>query len=113
MADVARTVIDALDSPSLGGGARHCAEILEAYLDQHDWHQLVLYGDRLGNGAVFKRLGYMVEAAELGTPELARECRVRLTGGVALLDPAAPARGERVPSWGLVANARITAQAAS
>ena len=35
-ADPARTVVDILDRPRLGGGIRHGAEILEAYLDEHD-----------------------------------------------------------------------------
>jgi predicted transcriptional regulator of viral defense system len=57
-ADPARTVVDILDSPKFGGGMRHGAEILAAYLDEHDPAKLIEYGDMLGNRAVFKRLGY-------------------------------------------------------
>src|SRR5580658_10318870 len=48
-ADPARTVVDILDSPKLGGGVRHGAEVLAAYFDEHDPMSLVDAGDRLGN----------------------------------------------------------------
>src|ERR1700722_2185644 len=51
-ADPARTVVDILDRPKLGGGIRHGAEVLAAYLDEHDPMTLVETGDRLGNRAV-------------------------------------------------------------
>lgn len=104
MADPSRTVVDILDDPRLGGGIRHCTDILAAYLDGHDWQTLVQYADRLGNRAVFKRLGYLAEVTELGGEELSRECRARISAGVSLLDPGVPVRGERVGRWGIRAN---------
>lgn len=113
MADPARTVIDILDTPALGGGIRHCAEILAAYLEENDSQPLVEYGDRLGNRAVFKRLGYLLEAAELGRTDLVDVCRQRLSAGISLLDPGAPASGPRVSRWHLRANVAVTRQDAS
>lgn len=104
MADRARTVIDILDDPSLGGGIRHCAEVLEVYVRENDWRTLVEYGDRIENRTIFKRLGYLVEAMELGATDLVDECRQRLSAGITLLDPGAPARGRRVSRWGLRIN---------
>lgn len=112
-ADEARTVIDVLDDPSIGGGIRHVAEILEAHLTDFDGAQLVEYGDRLGNGTVFKRLGYLTEALRLGDDELLSACRRRLTGGVSLLDPDAPSTGRRVGEWGLRVNVRLEESSAS
>ena len=107
IADPARTVIDILDTPALGGGIRHCAEILAAYLEENDWQTLVEYGDRLGNRAVFKRLGYLLEAAELERTELVDECRQRISAGISLLDPGAPASGPRISRWRLRANVAV------
>src|SRR6266540_4357903 len=73
------SVIDILYTPALGGGIRHSAEILAAYVEENDWQTLVEYGDRLGNRAVFKRLGYLLEAAELGRIELVDECQQRIS----------------------------------
>ena len=113
IADPARTVIDILDTPRIGGGVRHAAEILGAYLDDYDVLRLVEYGDRLGNRAVFKRLGYLVEALGRDEPDLIAACRARLSAGMALLDPDAPPDGPRVAAWGLRANVRVAPEAPS
>jgi predicted transcriptional regulator of viral defense system len=104
MADPARTVIDVLDDPGLGGGIRHVADMLDAYLDEHDADRLVDYGDRLGNRTVFKRLGYLVTRARPDTAALIDACRARISRGVSLLDPTAPPRGHRVMEWNIRVN---------
>ena len=113
VADPARTVIDILDRPDLGGGIRETANILASFLDDHDWHALVDYGDRLGNGAVFKRLGYLVEATGLDRADLLDECHARLTAGISLLDPARPPVGRRISRWSLLVNVEVGAREAS
>jgi predicted transcriptional regulator of viral defense system len=113
LADQARTVIDILDRPSIGGGIRHAAEILGAYLDENDPQKLVKYGDLVGNGAVFKRLGYLIEALNLDAPEIVAECRARVSAGVSLLDPDGPSDGARVSQWGIRANVRIVPESPS
>jgi predicted transcriptional regulator of viral defense system len=107
IADPARTVVDILDAPRIGGGIRHAAEILDAYLDEHNALRLVEYAERLGNRAVFKRLGYLVEILERDEPELISACRTRLSAGLALLDPDGPPEGPRASEWGIRANVRI------
>jgi len=110
LADPARTVVDVLDDPRLGGGIRLCADILGVYLSDHDWRTLVDFGDRLGNRTVFKRLGYLLEAADLADDGLRDACRTRVTTGVALLDPSGAARGPRHPEWGLRINVAVTSE---
>lgn len=107
VADPARTVVDILDDPRLGGGIRLCAEILTAYLSEHDSNTLVDYGDRLGNRAVFKRLGYLLEATEVPDAGLLDACRRRISAGVTLLDPSAPRRGPLASEWGVNANVAV------
>src|SRR5664279_6639545 len=108
-ADPARTVIDILDMPKLGGGMRHSAEILAAYLETHRPTTLLQYGDRLGNRTVFKRLGYCLEARNLNAAELAQACQYRLSAGISPLDPDGPAGGRVVTRWNLRINATIAA----
>ncbi len=110
LADPARTVVDILDLPRLGGGIRHGSEILAAYLDEHDPGRLIEYGDRLGNRTVFKRLGYLLEATGRAEPDLTKECRKRVSAGLSLLDPGGPDSGPRVAAWGLRANVRVLAE---
>ena len=56
-----------------------------------------LFGN--GNGAVFKRLGFLVSQIS-GSEALAESCRQRLTQGNAKLDPALPSR-RLVKAWRL------------
>lgn len=106
-ADPARTVIDILDSPKLGGGMRHGADVLATYLDEHDPETLIRYADRLGNGAVFKRLGFTLEALGTNLPDIVQACRERVTSGVSALDPDGPTAGKILTRWGLRVNATV------
>jgi predicted transcriptional regulator of viral defense system len=114
VADRARTVIDVLDAPWLGGGIRSAADMLRAYLDADNPRDtLIDYGDRLGNGAVFKRLGYLVEALKLDAPDLIDASLRRTTPGVPRLDPRAPASGPVARRWGLQINSMFPSEGAS
>ena len=106
-ADEARTVVDMLDTPKIGGGIRHVAEVLNAYLETHDALVLVEYGDRLGNGAVFKRLGFLLEHLGHADDPAVIECATRVRPGMSLLEPGLPARGGRDGRWGLRENVLI------
>jgi predicted transcriptional regulator of viral defense system len=109
-ADPARTVVEILDAPRVGGGIRHAAEILQAYLDDHEGERLVQYALRFGNRAVLKRLGYLLESQGWGEPELIAACREGLSSGISLLDPDGPRTGPRVPGWLLRANVTVEPQ---
>lgn len=90
VSDKHRTIIDMIDSPETGGGIVHVAECFKNYLkdQESDINQLIDYSERLGNGAVFKRLGFLSE--QVGIESLASLCRNRLTAGNSKLDPAIP-----------------------
>jgi predicted transcriptional regulator of viral defense system len=109
-ADPARTVVDILDAPRLAGGMRHGAEILGAYLEEHDPATLIDYGDRLGNGAVFKRLGYCLEAQGRNLPDVLRACRDRISTGISALDPDGPKTGRIASRWNLRVNVTVAAE---
>jgi predicted transcriptional regulator of viral defense system len=91
VSDIERTIIDMLDDPALGGGIVHVADCVRAYLrhKERDDKKLIDYAKRLGNGAVFKRLGFLVER-EPSAETLALECLNHLTKGNSKLDPSSP-----------------------
>lgn len=91
VSDLHRTILDMLDNPAMGGGIRHVADCLRAYLKRADAspETLILYADRLGNGAVIKRLGFLAERFG-GSEKLISACAERLSQGNVKLDPALP-----------------------
>jgi predicted transcriptional regulator of viral defense system len=107
-ADPARTVVDLLDMPKLGGGIRNVADIVRVYLEEGDPLLLVDYGDRLGNRAIFKRLGYLVEFFSPSHVQLVDACRARVSKGISALDPDGPSGGRRAMRWTLRINVNLT-----
>jgi len=101
IADKHRTIVDLLADPATGGGIRHVALCLQNYLRDPEAHieTLIQYAEKLGNGAVFKRLGFLVSQSP-GNESLAQSCRQRLSEGNAKLDPALPCR-RLVKAWRL------------
>lgn len=88
VSDVDRTMVDMLDDPAIGGGIQHVADCLGRYIEKKlgSPEQIIGYAERLGNGAVFKRLGFLAERHPKGA-ELVTACKSRLTEGYAKLDP--------------------------
>jgi predicted transcriptional regulator of viral defense system len=109
VSDPSRTVVDILDDPRLGGGIRTVAEVLDEYLlsEHRNEELLVEYGDRLGNRAVFKRLGYLLETSGADAPELIESCLTRRSSGLAALDPSAKTSGHIKRRWGLRVNVAL------
>lgn len=89
VSDIHRTVVDMLDRPAIGGGIRHVEECLATYLKcpGRDDGKLIDYTKKMGNGAIFKRLGYLTEKHP-GAKKLSETCLLHLTKGNAKIDPA-------------------------
>lgn len=99
ISDAARTLIDMISMPEIGGGIDHVAECLRNYFGSKtgDRELLISYADQFGNGAVFKRLGFLADK-HLHDAKLAEACRARLTKGYARLDPSMAA-SKLVTAW--------------
>jgi predicted transcriptional regulator of viral defense system len=106
ISDPARTLIDILAMPNTGGGIDHVADCLGAYLAKSDADRklLIQYAEQFGNGAVFKRLGYLAET-RFRDETLSLACHDRLTQGYARLDPNLSCK-QLVTTWRLWIPAR-------
>lgn len=106
VSDPSRTLVDILDDPSIGGGIRQVAGVVNSYLtgSMRDEQALLSYAERIGNKTVYKRLGYVVEALSLDAPQLAETCRSRISSGYTLLDPGVDVKGRLSKRWNLWAN---------
>jgi predicted transcriptional regulator of viral defense system len=91
ISDPARTLIDMLAIPGTGGGIDHVADCLAVYAKAPAYESdlLIRYAAEFGNGAVFKRLGFLAET-RLHDAALAAACRARMTQGYTRLDPVLP-----------------------
>ena len=84
-----RTILDMLIDPKLGGGIRPTVDIFLSYLksDNKNIQLLIDYAKRLGIGAVFKRLGFLLERYAPDQEAAMNECKAQLTKGNVKLDP--------------------------
>jgi predicted transcriptional regulator of viral defense system len=101
ISDAARTLVDMIAAPEVGGGIDHVTECLGAYFGSKTFDRdlLIRYAEQFDNGIIFKRLGYLADT-RLHDKALAAACRLRLTQGYARLDPALPSR-KLVTAWRL------------
>lgn len=92
VSDTAKTVVDLLDDPAIGGGIRMVENIFRAYLasSEKDLHRLLDYSKRMKNGAILKRLGFLLERSGFTDPSILSSLRNSLTLGHSKLDPALP-----------------------
>lgn len=104
--DKEKTLIDGLDLPKNVGGVGEIAKALAQAWDELNEAKLREYAAKIGNSAVAKRLGYLMEALGLGNPEALRRA-ISLAPGFSPLDPTLPKRGKHNRRWGLLVNVEV------
>ena len=102
VSDATRTILDMLSDPQLGGGIRSTVDMFNAYLKSENKNMdlLIDYAKRFENGAVFKRLGFLLERFAPNEQSALNACKAGLTTGNAKLDPKLPA-DKLVTRWRL------------
>ena len=104
LTDREKTLVDCMDRPELCGGIGQVARMLPAAAEAVDWDRVDEYLGRLGSGAVYKRLGLLVEHAGgklriPGRPRRVERWQRRLTGGYAPLEPERASDGPTDSRW--------------
>ncbi len=102
VSDASRTILDMLNNPRFGGGIRSSSDMFVNYMKSENKNiELLLdYSRRLGNGAVFKRLGFLLERFFPNEQDAIRVCKSQLTKGRVKLDPKLKA-DKLITRWGL------------
>ena len=60
---------------------------------------------RMGNSAIIKRLGYLVETLEMPVdPKTLAKMREEISQGMSVLDPTMPRKGRHTTRWNLLVN---------
>ena len=108
VSDLERTVIDGLRQPEYCGGVADVAKGLWIRHQDMKATKLVDYALRMANGAVIRRLGYLLELFAIAPESERARLRDALSETYAPLDPLLPKEGPHLRRWRLQLN--ITAQ---
>jgi predicted transcriptional regulator of viral defense system len=104
VSDLERTLIDGLRQSEYCGGF---SEVAKGFWMRHqdmEIKKLVEYALVLDIGAVYRRLGYLLELFEVAATDQLEFLQKKLTATYVLLDPAMPAEGKFVARWRLRLN---------
>jgi predicted transcriptional regulator of viral defense system len=107
--DREKTLVDACDRPDLCGGAQGLVEALLSSAEL-DWGKVDTYLDRMRSGAIYKRLGYLVDSLDIAIPDLEwrlDQWRRSLSEGIALLEPGRKPEGPVHTAWRVRVNAKV------
>jgi predicted transcriptional regulator of viral defense system len=104
ISNLERTVVDGLRQSEYCGGFSEVAKGFWMRREDIDVKKLVEYALRLDIGAVFRRLGYMLELFDLDAFREIEMLRQKLTPSYAILDPMLPKEGKFMARWRLRLN---------
>ena len=104
ISDMERTIIDGLRHPAFVGGITEVAKGLWMKRDVLKVERLLDYAQRLGIGAVVRRLGYLLEHYGIANALTLDSLRGMLTATYQRLEPLLPAEGSFLSRWRLQLN---------
>ncbi len=106
--DKEKTLVDCADDVERAGGIQELVKAVKAASKEISWALLNEYADRIRNGAVKKRLGFLFETI---VPHLSQEAesvmeswRNSLSAGIAPLYPSLGRKGKISTRWGIIDN---------
>jgi predicted transcriptional regulator of viral defense system len=106
IADIHKTIIDIMDDPEIGGGGRHAIDIFKSYYEKKEADTEVLwkYAQTLNHGAVFKRIGFLIEKFLPDQTEWIQKFHSKIKSGVINFDVKGPEIGPVITKWGIRLN---------
>ena len=94
ISDLERTVIDGLKQSEYCGGFSEVAKGFWMQRENIDFKKLMEYALRLDIGAVYRRLGYLIDLFDMEAQKEIEMLRQKLTASYAILDPMLPDEGK-------------------
>jgi len=104
VSDRERTILDGLRQPQYAGGIPEVAKALWMSRSELKLDHLLDYAHRLRNGALTRRLGFLLELYKFASPEKLERLRRELTPTYDRLDPTLPKSGPFQARWRLQLN---------
>lgn len=104
ISDLEKTVLDGLKMPEYCGGISEVAKGFWMKRDKIKASKLIDYAERMDIGAVYRRLGFLLETYAAATTEELDRLQRKLTKTYAPLDPTLPKEGTHLSRWRLNLN---------
>lgn len=105
VSDVEKTLADAFDHPEYCGGISEAVKSLLNAKGKVSFRRLVKYGERMGNSAILKRLGFLIEVLGIEVDRrMLKSVRRKISPGFSPLDPTRKRKGRIVTGWNLLVN---------
>lgn len=104
VSDLEKTVLDGLKMPEYCGGISEVAKGFWMKRDKIKITKLIDYAEQMDIGAVYRRLGFLLETYEAATIEELDRLQRKLTKTYALLDPTLLEAGNYLSRWRLNLN---------
>lgn len=104
VSDVEKTVLDGLKMPEYCGGITEVAKGFWIKREKIKISRLINYAEKMNIGAVYRRLGFLLETYDVGSNDDIERLQRKLTKTYALLDPTLPAEGSYIARWRLKLN---------
>ena len=104
ISDLEKTVLDGLKMPEYCGGISEVAKGFWMKRDKINVSKLIDYAERMDIGAVYRRLGFLLETYEAATTAELDRLQHKLTKTYAPLDPTLPKDGTHLARWRLNLN---------
>ncbi|HZX20559.1 MAG TPA: type IV toxin-antitoxin system AbiEi family antitoxin [archaeon] len=107
VSDPEKTIVDALDHPEYSGGIN---EVAKAMMNAKiDWNKAIEYAEKMGNGAIFKRMGFIMEKMELSIPkETIERIHKKITKGYSPLYPGTKSIRKYNAKWNIIINTNFS-----
>ena len=100
ISDMEKTTIDCLDKPKYCGGVEELVKSVYFAKEEIVFDKLIKYAFRIGNNAVIKRLGFILDFLGLDSKDLEN----KISGSYSVLDPTKEKIGKYHSKWKLLIN---------
>lgn len=104
VSDIERTIIDGLKLPEYCGGIPEVAKGLWIKRKELSIKKLIEYAEKIDSGAVYRRLGYLLELYKMTTEQELVRLQKQLTASYLILDPTQVDEGKYLAQWKLRLN---------
>jgi predicted transcriptional regulator of viral defense system len=104
IAEKEKLILDCLDYLPHSGGTVEVVKGLEAAKGDLSFTKLVRYGKRMGNRAVFQRLGFLLEFLGIGDKKTLLVIQKNISRSYAVLDTLVPPQGKFIERWKIRVN---------